>query len=315
MKNILLIIPLFIFAFSCKKENDSILENAGSSCSIVNQETTDENYLMETIPYKNIVGINANFLSLDIHYPDSFVNLRPVIVYVHGGGWSVGDKAQQIQNKINFCKEEQYVLVSVNYRLSPYPYEIDNPDRIKFPSHNLDVADALKAVYDHIADYGGNPEKIAILGHSAGAHLVSLTGTNISFLENVGLSFINIKGVASIDIRAYNIPDRVTANNTESQDMFINAFGVDEDENIVASPFHNVFPYTNYPKFLIATRGSLNRIEAAEAFRQKLEDFGVTVSLVNGNPYDHEGINNAIGQEDEALISTPLRLFFEECFE
>ena len=57
-----------------------------------------------------------------------------------------------MDNKINLLRyQEGYVLVSVNYRLSPFPYELNNPDRVMFPSHKEDVADAIKWVYDNIA--------------------------------------------------------------------------------------------------------------------------------------------------------------------
>ncbi len=88
-----------------------------------------------------------------------------------------------------------YVFISVNYRLSPFPYNLDDSDRIMYPDHNTDVADAIKWIVDHIDQYGGDPDNIVVMGHSAGAHLVALTGTNASFLTNVGLSFANIKGV------------------------------------------------------------------------------------------------------------------------
>lgn len=310
-KNTTLFIFLFtLLFFSCKKE-----ENTNPTTCQPMEEVILEDYSIQTVQYKNMDGIPNNLLSLDIHYPDSFTTLRPVIIYVHGGGWTVGDKSQQLENKIKFCKEEKYVLVSINYRLSPYPYETENADRIKFPIHNIDVADAIKLIHDNIAIYGGNPEKMALLGHSAGAHLVSLTGTNASFLENVGLDFIAIKGVACIDTRGYDIPARIADENVDIQEMYINAFGSDEAENITASPIYNIFENIAYPKFFVATRGSTARIENAAVFVQTLENHGISTTFINGNPYDHEGINNAIGDEGETLVSDPLRAFFASCFE
>lgn len=103
--------------------------------------------------------------------------------------------------------------MSINYRLSPFPYELDNPDRVLFPTHNIDVTDAIKWVTDNIDTYGGDVNNIALLGHSAGAHLVALTGTNPSFLNAVGLSFSDIRGIAAIDTEGYDILSEIQDNN------------------------------------------------------------------------------------------------------
>lgn len=104
-------------------------------------------------------------------------------MYVHGGGWSIGDKSAQLENKIALFKSLNYVFVSTNYRLSPFPNRLGNDDRIKYPLHNQDVVSAIAWLVENISDYGGNPDKVALIGHSAGAHLVSLIGTDESFLR------------------------------------------------------------------------------------------------------------------------------------
>jgi arylformamidase len=67
--------------------------------------------------------------------------------------------------------------VSVNYRLSPYgipddPTDFD-PNRVMYPIHNQDVAAAIAWVHEHIGEYGGNPDQISIMGHSAGVGIVA----------------------------------------------------------------------------------------------------------------------------------------------
>ncbi len=309
MKNLILLTLLLPYLLSCSKDN-SVTENTSEN------EIALETYTTETLTYKTVANVNSNLLSADIYYPVSYTSLRPVIIYVHGGGWCTGDKANQIENKINFCREEKYVLVSVNYRLSPYPYETDNPNRVMFPTHNTDVADAIKKVVDNIESYGGDPNKIALLGHSAGAHLVALTGTNPYFLNNVGLSLSSIKGVACIDTKGYDITIRTGTDNTneENRNMYINAFGTNPEQNINASPFYNVVQNTLYPNFFIATRGSKERIENASQFYDKLTENNINATFINANPYSHSGINNAIGEKGETLVSNPLRIFFRNCF-
>lgn len=294
-----LVLILFALSISCNQDEDiPIITPIGFS---INSN------------YDTIEGVDQNLLSLKVfHYLNS-TSIKPVIIYVHGGGWSIGDKDQQLDNKTNLFISMDYILVSINYRLSPFPFEINNPNRIQFPIHNKDVAKAIKWVYDHIDDYGGDKDKIAILGHSAGAHLVALTGTNSQFLEEVGLSLSNIKGVAVIDTQGYDVREQVL--NGENQNMYINAFGTNEVQNRLASPIFNVVSGTNYPKFFITKRGSAERIAFADDFIEILNNNGVSVSQINGSIYDHAEINNAIGQQDETLITEPLKQFFIACFE
>ncbi len=275
-----------------------------------NTNKIDIETLLKTVEYKKLEDVNSNLLSLDLYYFSKIDIKRPVVIYVHGGAWSFGDKSSNIENKLNLFQSSNYIFVSINYRLSPFPFEIYNPDRIMYPAHNKDVADAIKWIYDNIDKYGGDKNKIALLGHSAGAHLVSLTGTNPNFLNDVGLSFSNIKGIASIDTEGYDVLAKIEENNN----YYINAFGVNNTLNREASPIYNIVDGINYPKFFIAKRGNSARIKIANDFINILKSKGVAVFEVDGSVYSHSEINEAIGKKDEKVITGDLKQFFEECF-
>ena len=281
----------------CKKE-----ENA------INQ--SPKNYTKSTIQYKTVTGVDANLLSLDIYHFGQTTPQKPVVVYVHGGGFAIGDKANNMTNKQNLFSSLDYILVSVNYRLSPETYSTD-PNRVMYPTHNNDVADAIKWIFDNINNYGGNPQKIALLGHSAGAHLVALSGTSNIFLPTRNLPLNALKGVACIDTEGYDVEARCN----EGNQVYLNAFGQANTFWQEASPIKNLFSGTNYPKFFIAKRGSITRIGYANAFIAKLQSVGVVVSETTANQYDHEGINNAIGATGETAITEPLKTFFSKCFQ
>ncbi|MEZ4399350.1 MAG: alpha/beta hydrolase [Kofleriaceae bacterium] len=102
---------------------------------------------------------------LDIYRPREATGPRPVLLYVHGGGWVVGDKRQQGRLTVHELARAGWVCVSINYRLSP---------RATFPDHLIDVKRALAWVRDHIGDHGGDPRFVVIAGGSAGAHLATL---------------------------------------------------------------------------------------------------------------------------------------------
>jgi arylformamidase len=279
-------------------------------CNKENEKPTEiKEYTKTTLPYKTITGADANLLSLDLYHFGQTTPTTPIVVYVHGGAWAIGDKANSIDNKTNLFSSLGYLFVSVNYRLSPSTLSTD-PNRIKFPTHNEDVADAIKWIYDNIAGYGGDKDKIVLLGHSAGAHLVSLTGTSSLFLPARGISLNTIKGIASIDTEGYDVLDQVNAGN----ETYINAFGTNPTDLVNASPVRQLKVNNTYPKFFVAKRGSAPRIGLADDFIAKLQSVGVIVSQVTANQYDHDGINDAIGAPNEVTVTVPLKAFLESCF-
>lgn len=255
-------------------------------------------------------GVDANLLSLDIYHYGQTTPQKPVVIYVHGGGFAIGDKANNMTNKQNLFFSMDYILISVNYRLSPEVYSTD-PNRVMYPTHHNDVADAVKWVFDNIASYGGNNQKIALLGHSAGAQLVTLTGTSNQFLPARNISLNKLKGVACIDTEGYD----VVARGNENNEVYLNAFGQANTFWFEASPINNLFVGTIYPNFFIAKRGTNRRIGYANAFISKLQSVGVNVTETTANQYDHEGINDAIGAAGETIIPTPLKNFFIQCFQ
>src|SRR6478672_12667402 len=104
---------------------------------------------------------------LDIYHPAHRVLDRaPVLLQVHGGGWSVGSKDQQGVPLMQHLAAKGWVCVAINYRLSP---------RDAFPAHVIDVKRAIAWIREHIEEYGGDPSYIAITGGSAGGHLTALT--------------------------------------------------------------------------------------------------------------------------------------------
>ncbi|MEH6634999.1 MAG: alpha/beta hydrolase [Halioglobus sp.] len=103
---------------------------------------------------------------LDIYHPhEPREGGFPVLLQVHGGAWMIGEKEQQAKPLMYHLAERGWLCVAINYRLSP---------RAAFPAHIIDVKKAIAWIRENIADYGGNPDFIAITGGSAGGHLSAL---------------------------------------------------------------------------------------------------------------------------------------------
>jgi acetyl esterase/lipase len=108
-------------------------------------------------------------LKMDIYYPTMATTRLPVAMYVHGGGWTGGDKRSGAGSRdISTLIERGYLVTSVNYRLAP---------RYKFPAMIEDVKCAVRFLRANALRYNLNPDKIGVWGSSAGGHLVALLGT------------------------------------------------------------------------------------------------------------------------------------------
>ncbi|KUI05109.1 esterase [Mycolicibacterium acapulense] len=90
----------------------------------------------------------------------------PVLLQVPGGAWAIGMRRPQAYPLLSYMAERGWVCVSIDYRVSP---------RHTWPAHIIDVKRALAWIKENIADYGGDPDFVAITGGSAGGHLSSLT--------------------------------------------------------------------------------------------------------------------------------------------
>lgn len=108
-------------------------------------------------------------LKMDVYYPSENTGHFPVTMYVHGGGWSSGNKAQGAgAMEIPALQAAGFLVVSVNYRLAPeYP----------FPAMIEDVKCAVRSLRAHAGEYNLDPNRIGVWGGSAGGHLVALLGT------------------------------------------------------------------------------------------------------------------------------------------
>jgi arylformamidase len=243
------------------------------------------------VPYATLEGVDQNLLSLDIYAPEKAAG-APVLLFVHGGGWRTGDKTNQMQRKPAFVTGLGFVFVSVNYRLSP---------AIQHPEHTKDLARALGWVHKNITSYGGDPARIALMGHSAGAHLVSLVATDDIYLREVGLSLGNLRGVVALDGAGYDIPLQLeSAKKEKAQDMYQQAFTADPAVWRAASPYYHIKAGKGIPPFLLIHAGSRKDSSLqAKQMADALTLIGVKASTFRAENKDHAAVNKDVGTDDE----------------
>jgi acetyl esterase/lipase len=164
--------------------------------------------------------------ALQVHAPAKAAKPAPVILMVHGGAWCFGDKnaASVTANKVARWVSRGFVFVSANYRMLP--------DGVDVPTQAGDVATAVAYVQAHAGEWGGDPEAIILIGHSAGAHLVSLVGADQAFATRYGAR--PWLGTVSLDTAMLNIPPEMRVVRPVFYD---NVFGADPAFWEKVSPF------------------------------------------------------------------------------
>jgi acetyl esterase/lipase len=152
---------------------------------------------MRDIAYWDDAKADSYRHRLDLYLPKGKKDF-PVVVLVHGGGWILGDNrcAGLYTSVGHFLASQGIGAVLPNYRLSP---------NVKHPAHVQDVARAVRWTRTNITKYGGNPERLFLAGHSAGAHLVALLATDESYLKAEGLKMADLRGVIAVS-GVYHIP-------------------------------------------------------------------------------------------------------------
>ncbi len=256
------------------------------------------------VAYESIPGVDPGQLSLDV-FPPRHGCPAPVVIWVHGGGWRTGDKRNQLADKIRLFDDAGYVLVSVNYRLT----DPSSRAPVRYPSYDEDVATAVAWVHDHIARSGGDPGRIALMGHSAGAQIVAGVATDERYLGAHGLGLDALRCVASLDTQGYDVATVAATGNP----LYRAAFGDDPATWADASPLQHVAPGKDIPPFLVVERGSAARRRAAETFAQRLRDAEVAVTVVDARPLTHGAVNSQIGVSGDTVITPPLSRFLTGC--
>jgi acetyl esterase/lipase len=164
-----------------------------------------------------------------------------VVVYVHGGFWQAGDKGQVGELPQVFAKAG-CALASVNYRLSP---------AAKHPAHVEDIGHALAWLQENAASYGGDPRRMFLMGHSAGAQLVALAGTDLARLEKLGFKTAALRGVIPMDSAAMDLR-QIIKNDPRTVSPYRQAFGAEPGGWADASPLAHVERGGKFPPFFIA---------------------------------------------------------------
>jgi acetyl esterase/lipase len=250
--------------------------------------------LKKDVPYANPP---AERQVLDIYAPDGAKNL-PVVFWIHGGGWQQGDKSD-VQIKPKIFTERGYVFVSTNYRLWP---------KVEMGVLISDVAKSLGWVYRNIAAHGGDPQRIFVMGHSAGAQLAAILCIDDRYLKAEGVTFDVLKGCVPVDGDTYDLPAIIMTaefrNTLHGFPMPENGhrikFGNDPKKHIDFSAVTHAKKGKGIPPFLVLYVGGHPDTSAqARRLGVALTAAEVPVTLFGGRETTHNKLNADLGLPDD----------------
>ncbi|MEO8499052.1 MAG: alpha/beta hydrolase [Planctomycetota bacterium] len=234
---------------------------------------------------------------LDVYSPADAKDL-PVVFWIHGGGWQTGDKSS-VQLKPQVFMDKGFVFVSTNYRLLP---SVDMGTIIR------DVAKSIHWVHDHIKEYGGDPNRLLVMGHSAGAQLAAVVCTDDRYLKAEGLSLAIIKGCVPVDGDTYDVPAIIEVAETRWRVHGLPPakfghrvkFGDDPAKHLDFSAVTHIAKDKGIPPFLILYVASHPDTSAqAQRLGNVLKDAGISATLFGAKDTDHSKLNDNLGQVDD----------------
>ncbi len=217
---------------------------------------------------------------LDVYIPAQAKD-APILFMVHGGAWIIGDKGASnfVSNKVAHWLPKGYILVSSNYRMSRQPNPLDQAD---------DVARALAFVQAKAASWGGDPTRVLLLGHSAGAHLVSLLAADPRIATTQGGT--QWLGTISLDSAAFDLVEIMQGKHHRIYDR---AFGKDRTFWTETSPYHRLTT-APAPILVVCSTRRDDACPQAQPFASKAVKLGGRVVVF---PVDmkHGEINKELG--------------------
>lgn len=217
----------------------------------------------------------------------------PVIVWVHGGGWMRGSKSEVDHKPAAFVKRG-FVFVSINYRFVP---------QVTMDTIVRDVAKSVGWVHANIARHGGDPQRIFLMGHSAGAQLAALLCTDSRYIEAESVPRTSIKGCVPIDGDTYDVPLQIATTSARRKSLkqptpkmgYPEKFGNLERQRELSAVNH-VAPDRGIPPFLII-HVTDHTDTAAQAYRlwAALDHAGVPAKLFGAEETDHVKLDRFLG--------------------
>lgn len=222
------------------------------------------------------VAFGSHGQTLDIWVPERAGSAaRPVVIFWYGGGWAKGDRTSYAFAGRALARAG-FVVVIPDYRKVP---------QVHFPAFLDDGAEAVAWVEDNIAQFGGDPQRLAFMGHSAGAYEAIMLALDSKRLVAAGADPANVKAAVGLsgpyDFYPFDSPRSIAAFSEWPQPE-------------ATQPI--TFARADAPPLLLVTSDGDETVRPRNAnnLGAKLRELGAPVEVKNYGPLDHEEIVMAL---------------------
>ena len=256
------------------------------------------------VPYAGPTEDNPRLTSLDMFWSAGKTAARPVIIFVHGGGMSAGDKspAVLVENKARYFPAHGFVFVSMNYRLAP---EVAHTVAVR------DVATGIGFVRAHAKTWGGDPDALFVIGHSAGAQLVMEVLTDSALRKELDLPRRSISGAVIIDTQLYDIPFAIEHPDDDGwqREIVEMTYGKSPASWAAASPINRIGDAGGLPPLLLfhAVNPASLSYRAAWRFSERLRLAGGRVSMQSAREKDHSHLGRDLGNDGDWITESVMQ--------
>ncbi len=215
--------------------------------------------------YKDIPYGKDPLQTFDV-YTSANAQDAPIIMMVHGGGWKRGDKGGggMVTAKVNYWQPKGFIYISMNYRLFP---EVD------IPTQAADVATAIALVQQKASTWGGDGSRLIMMGHSAGAHLVSYLSSDPALAEKYGAE--PWSGTVSLDSAMLDAVEQMGNAQYKflNQKIYVPVLGDDPEYWKLVSPYHHLSK-DSIPLFIVCSNTRKDSCPQAYAYAKKAKSLG-----------------------------------------
>lgn len=284
-KVVIISLLLSILVLSCSDQHDYYYEN-------------DQMFWFQGVVYKSIGDLP---LKLDIYCPKKGEDNYPVILFIHGGGWSYGNRTNYQYECIEAAKRG-YIAITMDYRLTIPRY--DQKIGYRYPAQIEDVISVMKWIRSRAKKYKMDISKVGVIGYSAGAHLAQLIGCMEADGYTQPKAIFSIAGISDM-LSFYSV--RYKKRDTEVIDKL---FGGKPNElyekYLHSSPIHHV---TGDDPPIYILHGLLDEVvpvDQATAMIDRINETGGTVTHNIVENYNH-GVDLTINYEND----DPVWIFFD----
>lgn len=210
----------------------------------------------------------------------------PIVVYIHGGGWMLGNKSTGAQPKGDYLVGKGFAFASLGYRLVP---------RATVEQQATDIASALGWLRAHSAGSNYDGDRIVLMGHSAGAHLAALVATDPRYLAAAGVPMTAVRGVVLLDGAGYDIARQMAQPRYPVKRMYEAAFGKNPAQQKALSPTHHAAAPNARNWLILPVAHREDSVAQSNDFAAALKRAGANAQVVPVPNSTHASVNRKLG--------------------